>query len=219
MIAEGRVSIDGKVAATPAINVTSANRITVDGQALAAPERVRLWLYNKPKGLITSHRDPANRPTVFAALPDAMPPVISVGRLDLNAEGLLLLTNDGAVARRLELPSTGWIRRYRVRVFGTPDAKALAKLARGLTVDGVTFGPITATVERGTGANCWLAVSLREGKNREIRKAMEAIGHPVSRLIRVAYGPFQLGKLESGEVREVPPKVLREQLGAAPDSK
>ncbi|MBN8530492.1 MAG: rRNA pseudouridine synthase [Alphaproteobacteria bacterium] len=212
-IAAGRVKVDGKVITSPALNVTDANLIHVDGKPIAAKEATRLWLYHKPKGLVTTHKDPESRPTVFDALPKEMGRVISIGRLDLTSEGLLLLTNDGELARHLELPSTGWTRRYRVRVFGTPDAKSLEKLARGMTVEGISYGSIEAKVEQGDKSNAWLAVSLQEGKNREIRKVFEALGHKVSRLIRVAYGPFQLGKLPSGEVKEIVGSVLRSQLG------
>lgn len=212
-IAEGRVSVNGRKLDTPAFLVQPGDRIFVDGKPVAGPEKTRLWLYHKKRGVMTTHRDPQGRPTVFETLPDDMPRVISVGRLDYNSEGLLLLTNDGELARRLELPSTGWLRRYRVRVNGLPHPEHLAKLQKGVTVEGIEYGPITATVERAKGDNSWLVVGLREGKNREVRKVMEYLGHPVSRLIRVAYGPFQLGSLEPGKVKEVPGKVLAEQLG------
>ncbi len=213
MIAAGRIAVDGAAISSPALNVTPGNRISVDGKPLAGPEPARLWLYHKPKGLVTSHRDPEGRPTVFGALPAGLPRVISVGRLDLASEGLLLLTNDGGLARMLELPARGWIRRYRVRVFGRPDEPALAALEKGITIEGVAYGSITAALERQKGDNCWLTLALREGKNREVRRVMEHLGCRVNRLIRLAFGPFQLGNLEAGEVREVPPKVLREQLG------
>lgn len=212
-IAEGRVSVDGRKLTSPALSVTESNLITVDGKPLPETERTRLWRYHKPAGLVTSHKDPQGRPTVFERLPEGMPRVISVGRLDLNSEGLLLLTNDGTLARRMELPSTGWIRRYRVRVHGTPDLAQLATLERGITVDGVAYGPIKALLDRQQGSNAWLTVSLKEGKNREIRKVMEHLGWTVSRLIRIAYGPFQLGLLEPSAVDEVPTRVLKEQLG------
>lgn len=215
-IAAGRIAVNGAVLNTPACVVTEADSITVDGQPLGGPEKRRLWLYHKPRGLMTTHRDPQGRPTVFDSLPKEMPRVISVGRLDLNSEGLLLLTNDGELARRLELPSTGWLRKYRVRVFGPVAEPALASLAKGVTVDGVAYGPITASVERRQGDNTWLLLGLREGKNREVRRVMEHLGHPVSRLIRIAYGPFQLGMLEPGGVKEVPGKVVAEQLGDKP---
>ncbi len=214
-IAEGRVAVNGRVIAEPGTTVTEADVILVDGKPVAEPEHSRLWRYHKPAGLVTTHRDPQGRPTVFERLPETMPRVISVGRLDLNSEGLLLLTNDGALARRLELPATGWVRRYRVRVHGHVDPARLPALEKGVTVDGVAYGPIKAALDRQQGANAWLTVSLREGKNREIRKVMEHLGWPVSRLIRVAYGPFQLGQLLPGQVEEVVGKVVREQLGKA----
>jgi 23S rRNA pseudouridine2605 synthase len=218
-IADGRVKVDGKLLTTPAFLVTEASHIVVDGQPLKEPERTRLWRYHKPAGLVTSHRDEKGRATVFERLPSDMPRVISVGRLDLTSEGLLLLTNDGELARRLELPATGWVRRYRVRVHGVPDPAQLAALEKGITVDGVAYGPIKAMLDRQQGANAWLTVGLKEGKNREIRRVMEHLGWSVSRLIRIAYGPFQLGLLDVGAVEEVPPKTLKEQLGAksAPD--
>jgi 23S rRNA pseudouridine2605 synthase len=214
LIAERRVSVDGKMIDTPATIVTAASRIVVDGKPLPAVEPTRLFRYHKPDGLVTTHKDPEGRPTIFQALPPGLPRLISIGRLDLTSEGLLLLTNDGALARKLELPATGWVRRYRVRVHGRVDEAELAKLAKGVTVDGLRYGPIEAVLERAQGgANAWIAVSLREGKNREIRKVMEHMGLPVTRLIRVAYGPFQLGHLERGQVEEVQAKVLREQMG------
>lgn len=213
-IAEGRVMVNGKKLDTPACVVTDADEIRVDGKPLAGAARTQLWLYHKPRGLMTTHRDPQGRPTVFDNLPPGLPRVISVGRLDFNSEGLLLLTNDGELARRLELPSTGWLRRYRVRVNGLPHKQHLAELEKGITIDGVNYGPITASVERSQGDNTWLVVGLREGKNREVRRVMEHLGHQVSRLIRTAYGPFQLGAIEPGKVKEVPGKVIREQIGA-----
>ena len=213
-IAEGRVAVDGTVLTSPAVTVGPEAQIRVDGKPLPEPERSRLWRYYKPTGVVTTHRDPQGRPTVFAALPPTMPAhVISIGRLDFNSEGLLLLTNDGELARRLELPATGWIRRYRVRVHGTVDPLALASLDKGIVIDRVAYGPVKATLDTVKGSNAWLTVALREGKNREVRRIMEHFGWPVTRLIRTAYGPFQLGKLEAGEVEEVPAKVLREQLG------
>ena len=204
MIEQGRVSVDGKTIRSPALNVTEANVILVDGQNLPAAERTRLWRYHKPAGLIVSNRDPEGRPTIFDMLPPGMPRVISVGRLDYNSEGLLLLTNDGALARKLELPSTGWTRRYRVRVHGAVDERALAELERGVRVDGVQYGPIKARLDRMQRSNAWLTLSLEEGKNREIRKVMDWLGIPVSRLIRISYGPFALGDLKPGDVAEVP---------------
>lgn len=214
-IAEGRVMVNGKKLETPACVVTDADDIRVDGKPLAGAAKTQLWLYHKPRGLMTTHKDPQGRPTVFDNLPPGLPRVISVGRLDFNSEGLLLLTNDGELARRLELPSTGWLRRYRVRVNGLPHKQHLAELEKGITIDGVNYGPITASVERSQGDNTWLVVGLREGKNREVRRVMEHLGHQVSRLIRVAYGPFQLGAIEPGKVKEVPGKVIREQIGGA----
>ena len=212
-IAAGRVRVDGEAVTSPAVNVSPGQRVTVDGKPLPAVEPPRLWCYHKPTGLITSHSDPQGRPTVFERLPGSLPRVVSVGRLDLTSEGLLLLTNDGALARTLELPATGWTRRYRVRVFGTVDEDRLAKLEEGLTVGDARYGPVHARLDSRRGANAWLAVSLKEGKNREVRNVMEQLGLKVSRLIRVAYGPFQLGRLPRGRVREISAKVLREQLG------
>ena len=217
-IAAGRVSVDGETLTTPAVVVTEASRIVVDGKPLPAADRTRLWRYHKPAGLVTSHKDPQGRPTVFQRLPADLPRVVSVGRLDLNSEGLLLLTNDGALARRLELPSSGWQRRYRVRIHGTPEPEKLAALARGVTVDGVRYGPVKAALDRQQGANAWLTVALTEGRNREIRRIMTHLGFAVSRLIRIAYGPFQLGLLEPGQVDEVAARVIKEQLGGAKTS-
>ena len=215
-IAEGRVMVNGQKLDSPALNVTEANLIVVDGKPLSAPERTRLWMYHKPRGLMTTHRDPEGRPTVFGSLPEGMPRVISVGRLDFNSEGLLLLTNDGTLARKLEHPSNGWLRRYRVRVHGQVVPAHLDKLTKGVTIDGVAYGSIATSLERQQGDNAWLLLGLREGKNREIRKVMDFLGYPVSRLIRVSYGPFQLGALTPGEVKEIPGKVLAEQLGEKP---
>jgi 23S rRNA pseudouridine2605 synthase len=212
-IAEGRVTVDGRVLSSPALNVTSEAVITVDGRPVGAPERTRLWRYHKPRGLVTTHRDPEGRPTVFAALPPDLPRVISVGRLDFNSEGLLLLTNDGALARHLELPATGWRRRYRVRVHGSVDEARLFALAAGITVEGVSYGPIEATLERRQGSNAWLIVALREGRNREVRRVLSALGLAVTRLIRTAYGPFQLGGIEKGAIDEVPAKTIAELVG------
>ncbi|MGE0258676.1 MAG: pseudouridine synthase [Alphaproteobacteria bacterium] len=214
-IAEGRVAVDGEVLTSPAVTVSAGNEIRVDGKKLPEPERPRLWRYHKPVGLVTTHRDEKGRPTVFGALPAGLPRLISIGRLDLNSEGLLLLTNDGALARRLELPATGWIRRYRVRVHGAVDPARLAALARGVAIDGIAYGPIRAALDRTQGSNAWLTMSLQEGKNREVRRVLEHLGYPVTRLIRVAYGPFQLGHLERGAIEEVPAKVLRDQLGGS----
>jgi 23S rRNA pseudouridine2605 synthase len=213
MILEGRVKIDNKLIITPATLVTDEMMITVDGKPIDKPERTRVWRYHKPRGLLTTNRDPQGRATIYDELPKHLPRVISVGRLDYNSEGLLLLTNDGGVARKLELPETGWARRYRVRAFGTLSPDQVEKLARGMTVEGVRYGAIETAIDRQQGGNVWLTMTLSEGKNREIRKVLEAIGLRVSRLIRVAYGPFQLGRLEPGEIEEVPGKILAEQLG------
>jgi 23S rRNA pseudouridine2605 synthase len=215
MIAEGRVIVNGKKIASPALNVTERDDIRIDGKPLPQPERTRLFRYYKPRGLVTTAKDPEGRPTVFDSLPEGLPRVISVGRLDLNSEGLLLLTNDGELARKLELPATGWVRRYRVRINGDVEESHLAQLNRGIEVDGVRYGAIQATLDRQKGDNSWLTMSLTEGKNREIRKICAHFGWPVSRLIRVAYGPFQIGHLDKGDIEEVPGKVLREQLGQA----
>jgi 23S rRNA pseudouridine2605 synthase len=215
-IADGRVSIDGKVLTSPAVTVSGSELITVDGKALPDAERARLWRYHKPVGLVTSHKDPRGRPTVFERLPAGLPRVVSIGRLDINSEGLLLLTNDGGLARRLELPATGWTRRSRARVHGTVDVKALAALAKGVTVAGIRYGEIQAVLDRQKNANAWLTISLTEGKNREVRRVLEHLDLTVNRLIRVAYGPFQLGNLGRSEASEVPGKVLREQLGGEP---
>ena len=212
-IADGRVAVGGEVLATPAVLVTSGDLILVDGEPIADAPATRLWRYHKPAGLITTHRDPQGRETVFDKLPAKMPRVISVGRLDLNSEGLLLLTTDGAIARRLESPSTGWVRRYRVRVHGRVDDDGLASLEKGLTVEGIKYGPVQAKLDRQQGANAWITVALTEGKNREIRRLMAHLGWTVNRIIRVAFGPFQLGQLARGDVSEVSGKVLREQLG------
>lgn len=212
-IEAGRVMVDGKVLTSPAVVVMPDSDIRVDGKPIPTPEPARLWRYHKPAGLVTTHRDEKGRPTVFEKLPPELPRLVSVGRLDLNSEGLLLLTNDGALARELELPQRGWIRRYKVRVHGAIDPATLTALEKGVTVAGVRYGPIKAALEREQGANAWLTVSLAEGKNREIRRVMEHLGLDVSRLIRLSYGPFQLGHLPRGAVEEVPRRVLREQLG------
>jgi 23S rRNA pseudouridine2605 synthase len=212
-ITAGRVSVNGRAIASPACVVTGNDTVMVDGKALPERQPPRLWRYHKPPGLVTTHSDPRGRPTVFQRLPQTIGRVISVGRLDLTSEGLLLLTNDGDLARKLELPSTGWTRRYRCRAHGTVDDEALGRLHRGITVDGVRYGPIEARLERVQGRNLWVSVALQEGKNREIRKVLEALGLQVNRLIRVAFGPFQLGNLERGEVSQVSSKVIREQLG------
>lgn len=213
LIAEGRVAVNGERIASPALNVTPDTVITIDGKPLAAAAPPKLWRYHKPAGLVTTHRDPEGRPTVFSRLPPTMPRSISIGRLDINSEGLLLLTNDGELARRLELPSQGWVRRYRVRLFGSVDQTRLNQLAHGITMDGVRFQPVTAELERSRGPYSWATVSLREGKNREVKRLMEHLGLKVARLIRVSFGPFHLGHLPEGAVAEIPAKVWREQLG------
>nr|WP_295826445.1 pseudouridine synthase [uncultured Azospirillum sp.] len=211
-IAEGRVAVNSRVLDSPACVVRSGDIVQVDGKVIPEPEPARLWRYHKPSGLVTTARDEKGRETVFDRLPPDLPRVVSIGRLDLTTEGLLLLTNDGELARFLELPATGWTRRYRVRVFGEVDERQLAALEKGPTIEGVKYGPIEAALDRIQGRNAWLTVSLKEGKNREIRKVMESLGLQVNRLIRVAYGPFQLGKLEEGAVEEVPKRVVREQI-------
>ncbi|TWI37128.1 pseudouridine synthase [Paracoccus sulfuroxidans] len=213
MILEGRVSVNGKAINSPALDVTPSDRIRVDGKPLEAPQETRLWLYYKPVGLVTSASDEKGRQTVFDALPRDLPRVLTVGRLDLNSEGLLLLTNDGELKRRLELPTTGWLRRYRVRVNGQPNDLTFAPLRRGVTIDGEEFAPMEIKLDSQQGANAWLTVGIREGRNREIRRAMAHVGLIVNRLIRVGYGPFKLTGMEVNEVREIKRRVLRDQLG------
>jgi 23S rRNA pseudouridine2605 synthase len=213
LITAGRVSVNGATISSPALNVTTRDRVVVDGQPLPRAARTRLFRYHKPRGLVTTHADPEGRPTIFRALPKRLPRVISVGRLDINSEGLLLLTNDGGLARALELPATGWLRSYRVRALGRVTQEALDGLKRGITVAGIHYGPIEATLDREQGANVWLTLGLREGKNREVRKVLEQLGLQVNRLIRVAYGPFELGDLEDGTVAEVETDDLRKTLG------
>ena len=212
-VAAGRVAVNGAVIHSPALNVTAHDRISVDGEPLPARERTRLFLYYKPRGLMTSHADPQGRPTIFERLPKELPRLVSVGRLDFNTEGLILLTNDGALARALELPATGWLRRYRVRAHGSVTQRTLDELRTGITVDGIKYREIEATVDRIQGANLWLTFAIREGKNREVRNVLGHLGLTVNRLIRVSFGPFQLGELSEGQVEEVPTRVLREQLG------
>ena len=218
IIEAGRVSVNGMSISSPALNVLSSDRIVVDGKELRSPEPARLWLYHKPIGLVTTTRDEQGRTTIFDELPPELPRVMSVGRLDLNSEGLLLLTNDGGLKRKLELPSTGWLRKYRVRVNGRPQEKTFEPLRKGIVIEGEKFQPMQISIDRQQGANAWLTVGLREGKNREIRRAMEAVSLSVNRLLRVSYGPFQLGNLKSGEVEEVRRKVLRDQLGLDAES-
>lgn len=213
MIAAGRVSVNGTTIASPALNVTAQDRIAVDGKALPQRERTRLFLFHKPRGLVTTSADTHGRPTIFGALPKGLPRLISVGRLDLNTEGLLLLTNDGGLARALELPATGWLRRYRVRAFGAVTQARLDGLRNGIEVDGVQYGAIEATLDRVQGSNVWITFAMREGKNREIRNVLRALGLQVNRLIRLSFGPFQLGELPDGAIEEVKTRALREQIG------
>ncbi|KRR17514.1 pseudouridine synthase [Bradyrhizobium lablabi] len=213
MVTQGRVTVNGRVINSPALDVTANDVIALDGKVLPPRERTRLFMYHKPRGLMTTHADPEGRPTVFDNLPEGLPRLISIGRLDFNTEGLLLLTNDGGLARALELPDTGWLRRYRVRAHGEVTQAQLDELKKGVEVEGVKYGPIDATLERDQGANVWLVFAIREGKNREVRNVMAHLGLEVNRLIRVSYGPFQLGELEEGQVEEVKTRVLREQLG------
>lgn len=213
-IAAGRVAVNGTTLSTPAVLVGPDDRVAVDGKLVPKRERTRLWLFHKPRGLVTTTRDATGRRTVFEVLPPEMPRVVSVGRLDINTEGLLLLTNDGGLARILELPSTGWLRRYRVRAHGKVSQADLDRLADGMTVDGIRYGAMEATLDRVQGSNLWLTISLREGKNREVKRVLAHLGLSINRLIRISYGPFQLGELAVGAVREVSGKVLRDQLGA-----
>ena len=213
MIEAGRVSVNGKALTSPALNVTSKDKIAIDNNPIAEAEETRLWLYNKPTGLVTTNSDEKGRETVFDHLPEDLPRVMTVGRLDLNSEGLLLLTNDGALKRKLELPSTGWLRKYRVRVNGRPTDDTLAPLRKGVVLDREKFQPMNVSIDRQQGANAWLTVGIREGKNREIRRAMESVGLTVNRLIRISYGPFQIGQLKTGAVEEVRRKIVRDQLG------
>ena len=217
LIKQQRVSVNGVVIETPAFNVEGNEKIKIDGEKLPETEKTRVWIYHKPSGLVTSHKDEKGRQTVFDNLPAGMPRVISVGRLDLNSEGLLILTNSGELSRKLELPSNGWSRRYKVKVHGKVDKAKLAELEKGCEIDGVVYGAIKVAVDSEQGTNAWLSVTLQEGKNREIRKVMKSLGLEVARLIRVSYGPFQLGSLKKGEVREVQQKVLKEQLGGKLD--
>jgi len=213
MIEAGRVSVNGRQLDSPALNVTDADTILVDGRPVAAAEPAKLWRYHKPAGLVTSARDEKGRATVFDRLPPELPRVMSVGRLDLTSEGLLLLTNDGELKRKLELPSTGWVRKYRVRANGNASDQRLQPLRDGITVGNEHFQPMSVDFDKQSGANVWLTIGLREGKNREIRRALEEVGLIVNRLIRVSYGPFQLGDLARGAVEEIRPKILRDQLG------
>jgi 23S rRNA pseudouridine2605 synthase len=212
-IAAGRVTVNGKVIDSPALNVTDADRVAVGGQPLPRRERTRLFLYHKPPGLLTAHTDRAARPTIFSTLPESLPRLISVGRLDLNTEGLLLLTNDGGLARTLELPATGWLRRYRARAHGRIAQQQLDRLRQGVNIDGIDYGPIEATLDRVQGSNVWLTFAIREGKNREVKMVLAHLGLAVNRLIRVSFGPFRLADLARGEIEEVKTRTLREQLG------
>lgn len=225
LIEEGRVSVNGKKLDTPAFKVTNKDKVTFDGKPVRK-EPPRLWKYHKPTGLLTTHKDPGGRPTVFDALPKTLPRVMSVGRLDMNSEGLLLLTNDGELARALELPSTGFVRRYRARAYGKINQDTLDSLMKGIVIDGIPSGPIEATLERQQRDNAWIQVSIKEGKNREVRRALETVGLRVNRLIRISYGPFQLANLDKGANEEIKSRVLRDQLGhlislpeTKPDSK
>jgi 23S rRNA pseudouridine2605 synthase len=214
-IAQGRVKVDGKTITSPALNVTEEQVISFDGSIIDAPEETRVWRYHKSAGTITTARDPQGRPTVFEKLPPEMPRVVTVGRLDFNTEGLLLLTNDGELARHMELPQNAWLRHYRVRVYGDVEPKKLAALSNGITISGIRYEPMKVEIEKSKeeGSNKWLAVTIREGKNREVRKIMEYLGLQVTRLIRVAFGPFPLGKLSRGGIEEIPRRVLHEALG------
>ena len=213
LILEGRVKLDGVAVTSPAINVTENNVVQVDDKPLAPPEAARMWRYHKPSGLVTTHKDEKGRPTVFANLPKHLGRVVSVGRLDFNSEGLLLLTNDGDIARRMEIPASGWTRVYRARLFGKVTQADLDRLATGITIDGVKYGPVIADLERSKGMYSWATVKLKEGKNREVKRVMERLGLKVARLIRTAYGPFQLGQLAQGQVEEIPARLWREKLG------
>lgn len=213
IILAGRVTINGSIVDNLATKVTGLERVCLDNQVIATPQQTRLWLYHKPAGFVTTTRDPEGRPTVFSNLPSDLPRLISVGRLDINTEGLLLFTNDGDLSRVLELPSTGWLRRYRVRAFGAIEQKQLDSLKNGIVVDGIFYGTILANIEKQQGSNVWISLALREGKNREIKKVLGALGLEVNRLIRVSFGPFQLGELKKGEISEVKSSHLRMQLG------
>ena len=215
MIEAGRVTVNGETITSPALNVGPEVRIEVDGDALPSRERTRLWLFHKPRGLVTTFRDPEGRPTVFDSLPEDMPRVVAIGRLDINTEGLLLLTNDGGLAKVVAHPETGWTRRYRARARGEVNQADLDKLKRGITIDGMEYGPVEAVLDRVQGDNSWISLSLREGKNREVKRILEHLGMQVNRLIRLSFGPFQLGEIEQGLVEEIRTKVLKEQLGAA----
>ena len=212
LILRGLVQVDGELISSPALNISTKAKIVIDGSPLPDPQPTRMWRYHKPTGRLTTRRDPEGRPTIYDGLPLELGQAITISRLDTNSEGLLLLTNDGALARRLELPKTGWLRKYRVRLHGIINPKELDQLAKGITIDGIHYGPVTATLERQVNANAWVNIALREGKNREIRRLMEHLGYSVNRLIRISFGPFQLGKLTRGNVEEVPSRVLSSNL-------
>ena len=216
LIVQGRVRVNGEIIDTPATIVSDADDIRVDQGQKVKKEAPRVFLFHKPAGLLTATKDPRGRPTIFDVMPRTMPRVVSVGRLDMNTEGLILLTNDGEIKRLLELPSTGWVRTYRARVHGTVNVDRLDKMKKGMTVKGVKYGPVTANLEKAQqSANSWVQVSLTEGKNREVRNLMKAVHLDVNRLIRTSYGPFQLGKLPRGAIIEVKTKALKEQLPKA----
>ena len=215
-IREGRVVVNGETIDSPALNVSPSDVVSIDNKQIPKREPTRLWRYYKPRGLVVSARDEKNRETIFDKLPRNLPRIVTVGRLDLESEGLLLLTNDGDLARHLELPATGWSRKYRLRVQGYVNEEQLASLAKGVTIDGITYGKVIAKLDRQMTSNAWLTMAIREGKNREIRRIMEHLGHQVSRLIRVSYGPFQLGNLGDSEVEEIRPRIVADQLGLAP---
>ena len=215
-IRDGRVTVNGEIVNSPAFNVSPSDVVNIDNKQLPERESARLWRYYKPRGLVVSSRDEKNRETIFDKLPRHLPRVVTVGRLDIDSEGLLLLTNDGDLARHLELPSTGWSRKYRVRVHGHVNEEQLGSLAKGIIIDGITYGQVIAKLDRQKASNAWLSMVVREGKNREIRRIMEHFGHKVSRLIRISYGPFQLGDLRDGEVEEIRPRIIADQLGLAP---
>ncbi len=212
-IFDGRVTVNGEMIASPAMNVGLSDKITIDGKPLPTREPAGLWRYYKPRGLVVSDRDEQNRETIFDHLPPNLPRLITVGRLDLDSEGLLLMTNDGDLARHLELPATGWSRKYRIRAQGQIDQAQLASLADGVTIDGIRYGQVIANLDRQMASNAWLTFAIREGKNREIRRIMDYLGHKVSRLIRISYGPFQLGDLEDGDIEAIKSRVLTDQLG------
>ena len=219
LISEGRVKVNGEIILSPALNLSQSDRVLVDNKVLPSAQTTRLWRYNKPVGLVTSEKDEKNRKVVFDNLPKNLPRVMSIGRLDLNSEGLLLLTNDGDLKRKLELPSTGWSRKYRVRINGNPSQENLEPLRTGITLNNEKFKPMTILIDRQQGANAWLTITLKEGRNREIRRALNEIGFKVSRLIRISYGPFKLDQLKPNEVEEIKRGVLRDQLNNVFDLK